>query len=231
MVDTCYICLDTEFIDSDTDDKRKFISKCNHIYHYDCIYTWARRNNTCPVCRSPDIIDGIVNEEPDYNEGEFGIFLALIRNVVPDIAIQGLDLQSEFAVFNQPRYDDFDINQYIYNSTIINDDFDYDFDFEFEIYNCDPPNVIRNLPDVNPDHQPRQTNFQIPVISNRPARSRSNHPLRSMNRDTHNIVRNLPHVNPDHQPQQTNFQIPVISNRPAHSRSNHFIGSMKYRSF
>jgi hypothetical protein len=201
MVDTCYICLDTEFIDSDTHDKRKFISKCNHIYHYDCIYTWARRNNTCPVCRSPDLIDGIVNELPDYNEGEYGIILSLIRNVVPDITIRNRGLQSEFSQFNLPYNDDFYHDSYIYylnrmfnasidnddyhagyiyylnrmfNASIANDDYYYDFDFENNIdfsYN-----IIRNLPD--PNHQDRPTNFQMPLNNNR---SRSNHRLGNMN--------------------------------------------------
>ena len=180
MVDTCYICLDTEFIDSDTHDKRKFISKCNHIYHHDCIYTWARRNNTCPVCRTPDLIDTIVNELPDYNEGEYGLFLALIRDAFPDIAIRNRTLQVEFSQFNQPYHDDFDVDEYlynlnsIYNASITNDDYYYELDFEnnFDISH----NIIRNLPD--PNHQDRPTNFQMPVNNNR---SRSNHRLGSMN--------------------------------------------------
>jgi hypothetical protein len=176
MVDTCYICLDTEFIDSDTHDKRKFISKCNHIYHYDCIYTWAYRNNTCPVCRSPDLIDGIVNELPDNNEVEYGIFLALIRNAV-GIDIRNIGLQSEF------NHDDLDIDGYIYNlnriynASIANDNYYYDIYFQ---YNIDfSHNIIRNLPD--PNHQDRLTNFQMPLNNNRTTRYLCNHRLGSMN--------------------------------------------------
>jgi hypothetical protein len=187
MVDTCNICLDTEFIDSDTHNKRKFISKCNHIYHYDCIYTWACRNNTCPVCRSTHLIDGIVNELPElshYYEGEYSIFLALIRNAVPDIAIHNTALQVEFAEFNQPYDDDFDIDGYIYNlnriynnTTIPNNDYYYNIYYENNIDFSH--NIIRNLPD--PNHQDRPTNLQMPLNNNRPTRSRSNHRLGSMN--------------------------------------------------
>jgi hypothetical protein len=172
MVDTCYICLDTEFIDSDTHDKRKFISKCNHIYHYDCIHTWARRNNTCPVCRTPDLIDGIVNE------CEHNIFLELIRNAVPDTDILNRGLQIDF---DQAYHDDFDVDGYIYyinsiyNAIIANDDYYYDFYFENHVDFSH--NIIRNLPDLN--NQDRPTNFQMPFNYNGP--TRSNHRLGSMN--------------------------------------------------
>jgi hypothetical protein len=40
----CSICLD----DINTDDD-KYITKCNHIYHKNCLNKWDK--NTCPNCR------------------------------------------------------------------------------------------------------------------------------------------------------------------------------------
>lgn len=129
-----------------------------------------------PYVEPPDLIDTIVNELPDYNEGEYGLFLALIRDAFPDIAIRNRTLQVEFSQFNQPYHDDFDVDEYlynlnsIYNASITNDDYYYELDFDIS------HNIIRNLPDHN--HQDRPTNFQMPLNNNR---SRSNHRLGSMN--------------------------------------------------
>ena len=42
----CSICL-MEY------EKKDCIIKlfCSHCYHHDCIITWVRRNNVCPICR------------------------------------------------------------------------------------------------------------------------------------------------------------------------------------
>ena len=66
MIDTCSICLDSNFVDSETDGKRIFITKCNHIYHFDCIYRWVLVNNSCPFCRTIDIFDDLPNNT-DFN--------------------------------------------------------------------------------------------------------------------------------------------------------------------
>ena len=44
---TCTICLD----DITEEDKRCII-KCNHVFHYKCLSKWRKRNNTCPIDRS-----------------------------------------------------------------------------------------------------------------------------------------------------------------------------------
>ena len=47
----CSICLE-EF----TTDKKIIKLNCNHIFHTDCIKLWIENNNTCPLCRTKEII-------------------------------------------------------------------------------------------------------------------------------------------------------------------------------
>lgn len=46
----CAVCLD-EISLSD-----RFISKCFHTFHIDCIYTWSGIRNTCPLCNQRSIL-------------------------------------------------------------------------------------------------------------------------------------------------------------------------------
>lgn len=32
-----------------------YITKCNHVFHLECIVPWYTRQNTCPLCRENDI--------------------------------------------------------------------------------------------------------------------------------------------------------------------------------
>ena len=32
-----------------------YITKCNHVFHLECIVPWYTRQNTCPLCREADI--------------------------------------------------------------------------------------------------------------------------------------------------------------------------------
>ena len=189
MVDTCNICLDTEFVDSDTHERRKYISKCHHIYHYDCIHTWANLNNSCPVCRIPDLIHGIVNETPpvseyyidhlqldtvnstwnNYYDQANAMFIASIRNIFPD---------TPYIIHIDELYEDdfetyIDVLNRIYTNDLTNTD--------------NTSNIVYNLPDyhTNPVHQDTHTTFQISTINNCPARSRVNHRLASMNYTTY----------------------------------------------
>ena len=42
---TCSICLE-EYKKND----QVFVSKCNHIFHKNCITSWLNNNRTCPLC-------------------------------------------------------------------------------------------------------------------------------------------------------------------------------------
>ena len=35
------------------------MTKCNHYFHCSCLVTWLNRNDSCPICRSKNILDGI----------------------------------------------------------------------------------------------------------------------------------------------------------------------------
>ena len=46
--DICAICL------CDFEDNRAiYITKCNHVYHVECIETWFKKKYTCPLCKTP----------------------------------------------------------------------------------------------------------------------------------------------------------------------------------
>lgn len=82
MSETCSICLESNFVNSTTHDKRKFITKCNHVYHHDCIYRWAQQNNSCPTCRTGNLIDEFIINIYDYlDDSDYDSLLSSIRTV------------------------------------------------------------------------------------------------------------------------------------------------------
>ncbi|XP_010423412.1 PREDICTED: RING-H2 finger protein ATL39-like [Camelina sativa] len=50
----CPICLeDLKKVDADDDGKVVVcLSKCNHSFHMNCIFSWLRQSQDCPICRS-----------------------------------------------------------------------------------------------------------------------------------------------------------------------------------
>lgn len=63
----CAVCL-CEFEDGET---LRFIPKCDHVFHPDCIDAWLSSHTTCPVCRANlvpqpgDTIPQLLHAEPD----------------------------------------------------------------------------------------------------------------------------------------------------------------------
>jgi len=58
---TCTIC----FADIETDERIGALP-CEHIFHADCLKTWLKRRNVCPLCQAPDIA------APRYNRDSVG---------------------------------------------------------------------------------------------------------------------------------------------------------------
>ena len=44
--DICVICLDI----FDINQKLTKIKKCGHVYHRDCISSWFKKKERCPIC-------------------------------------------------------------------------------------------------------------------------------------------------------------------------------------
>lgn len=39
------------------------MTKCNHYFHCSCLVTWLNRNDSCPICRAKNILDGIKSKK------------------------------------------------------------------------------------------------------------------------------------------------------------------------
>lgn len=48
----CAVCLSELLVG----EKTRFLPKCSHGFHVDCIDTWFQSHSTCPICRNP--VDG-----------------------------------------------------------------------------------------------------------------------------------------------------------------------------
>ncbi|KAK4375352.1 hypothetical protein RND71_006029 [Anisodus tanguticus] len=57
----CAVCL----CDVTEGENARFLPKCNHGFHVDCIDMWFQSHSTCPLCRNPV---SIISEEPVLEE-------------------------------------------------------------------------------------------------------------------------------------------------------------------
>ena len=53
-MDICPICLHSVYF-----TYYKCKCKCKKVYHLDCIQTWFKHNNLCPICRQKQEINNI----------------------------------------------------------------------------------------------------------------------------------------------------------------------------
>lgn len=44
----CSICAEEMNVDGES---KLFLTKCEHVFHTDCIHAWHKRKNNCPLCR------------------------------------------------------------------------------------------------------------------------------------------------------------------------------------
>lgn len=174
MIETCSICLDSNFVYSDTHENRKFITKCNHIYHYNCIYRWAQRNNSCPTCRTTNLLDEFINYNfyDDINYHDDINYNALLLSIINE----RLNIGNLIEHDNPITYNNFDVHldnltdvfsYYHYTNFTHNQD---------NIDNIDNLIPVINLP--NQDNPPEVINLRMNLNIYRP---RSNHILGSMN--------------------------------------------------
>ena len=175
MSDICSICLDSYFVFSTTHQKRKFITKCNHVYHYDCIYRWAQQNNSCPTCRTPDLIEEFIFNffyDYDYNDSDYDNILSSIRNASLNIGnlVHDGDLEN--------------FNGYLDSLTNLLNNYNRNFSNYNNIQiinlpliqnpsNSNNPIILHNPP------TPQPINIRMGINNSR--RLRTNHRLRSMN--------------------------------------------------
>lgn len=47
--ESCCVCL--EEIKFDVGDELLMLRRCRHLFHRECLWGWARKNNCCPLCR------------------------------------------------------------------------------------------------------------------------------------------------------------------------------------
>ena len=174
MTETCSICLDSNFVDSDTHENRKFITKCNHVYHHNCIYRWAQRNNSCPTCRTTNLLDEFINynfyDDTNYYDDDTN-YNAILSSIIT----ARLNIGNLIEHHNPITYNNFDV--YLENLT---DVFTYYYrnlpDIQDNQDNIDNLIPVINLP--NQDNPPEVINLRMNLNTSRP---RSNHRLGSMN--------------------------------------------------
>jgi len=51
----CVICM-CSIINENNENNEKFTTSCNHIFHKDCLTRWCQQKNSCPSCRTINIL-------------------------------------------------------------------------------------------------------------------------------------------------------------------------------
>ena len=48
----CVICMGS----INNENNEKFTTSCNHVFHKDCLSRWCQQNNSCPSCRTINVL-------------------------------------------------------------------------------------------------------------------------------------------------------------------------------
>lgn len=70
----CPVCLEL------IGDANVAISQCKHKYHFECLYGWLKKSNTCPLCRG-NLIKDKYDPSQQYQPAEVKIQPAQIINI------------------------------------------------------------------------------------------------------------------------------------------------------
>ncbi|KAI3798614.1 hypothetical protein L1987_33891 [Smallanthus sonchifolius] len=60
----CAVCI-SEFAD---DERLRFLPKCHHVFHPECIDAWLASHTTCPVCRADVTVTNIDTDSESHHE-------------------------------------------------------------------------------------------------------------------------------------------------------------------
>ena len=105
----CSICLES------IGSTAIFVTKCKHIFHRGCINKWCKTTNSCPLCRTAEIIDIPGPKYISYTDN------IIMDNIVMDNNISYIRQynQRNFNYINN-YIDNINLNNYNLNNLIIN---------------------------------------------------------------------------------------------------------------
>ncbi|KAM0057914.1 putative transcription factor C2H2 family [Helianthus debilis subsp. tardiflorus] len=81
VVEDCAVCL-SEFEES---DKCLVLPNCKHCFHSGCIQMWFSNHSTCPLCRSPVVIDQVTTPHPTASSIETTTTTTTSERAVVDV--------------------------------------------------------------------------------------------------------------------------------------------------
>ena len=123
----CSVCLEDIIPEADV-----IKLHCNHVFHERCLLNWARRRNTCPVCRASIVTptentenETESNTEPNTNirRANTGVNLTInhVVTVPLDITVFLKIGELELETIWQPHTRIFDIFEYISRLAVCNE--------------------------------------------------------------------------------------------------------------
>ena len=75
----CAICFSSQYSDNPYSPERFYSTPCDHHFHFHCLETWCRTNNSCPTCR----FDTVMNLSYDNDNSTISsIYSTYFNNIV-----------------------------------------------------------------------------------------------------------------------------------------------------